>query len=115
MAIEHSLDGTQIHHDWDRSRDPVLVIRSGDVVHFELPMTGEGQVAETSSVEDVQWDFETIYNLAGPIFVEGASAGDTLEVEILDLRPGAWGWTTVIPELGLLAADFPEPFLRSST
>jgi acetamidase/formamidase len=112
MATEHALDVTRIHHDWDRSRTPALVVRPGDVVHLELPITGEGQVRESSSIDDVRWDFETIYNLAGPIFVEGASSGDTLEVEILELHPGTWGWTAVIPELGLLAADFPEPFLK---
>jgi acetamidase/formamidase len=112
MPREHTLDPSAIHHDWDSSREPALSIRSGDVVHFDLPMTGEGQVTETSTVDDVQWDFETIYNLGGPIFVEGASPGDTLQVEILELQPGPWGWITVIPELGLLAADFPDPFLK---
>jgi acetamidase/formamidase len=109
---EHTLDVANVHHDWDRDREPVLAVRPGDVVHFDLPITGDGQVTEGSSIDDVQWDFETIYNLAGPIVVEGASPGDTLEVEILELRPGAWGWTAVIPELGLLAADFPDPFLK---
>ena len=113
MATEHILDGTRVHHDWDRSREPVLAVRPGDVVHFDLPITGDGQLTETSSIEDVQWDFDTIYNLAGPILVEGASPGHTLRVEILELRPGAWGWTAVIPELGLLAADFPNPFLKT--
>src|SRR5207302_345828 len=82
-----------IHHDWDNSHQPVLRIKSGDLVHFELLMAGHGQVREDSSIEDVVWDFDTIYNLAGPIFVEGAAPGDTLEVEILSLTPGPWGWT----------------------
>src|SRR5213594_1984222 len=112
MAREHSLDPNAIHHDWDRDREPALTIQPGDVVHFDLPMSAEGQVAETSSIEDVQWDFDTIYNLGGPIFVEGAQPGDTLEIQILELTPGPWGWTTVLPELGLLAADFPDPFLK---
>ena len=77
-----------------------------------MPITGEGQVSETSTVDEVVWDFDTIYNLAGPVFVEGAEAGDTLEVEVLALTPGPWGWTTFMPELGLLADDFPEPFLK---
>ena len=78
---EHTLDLAHVHHDWDRSREPVLAVRPGDVVHFDLPITGDGQVSEGSSIDDVEWDFETIYNLAGPIVVEGASPGDTLEVE----------------------------------
>ena len=109
---EHTLDATHVHHDWDRGREPVLVVRPGDVVHFDLPITADGQLTEASSIDEVQWDFDTIYNLAGPIVVEGASPGDTLQVEVLELRPGAWGWTAVLPELGLLADDFPEPFLK---
>ena len=112
MSREHTVDASQIHHDWDASREPVVTIESGDVVHFDLPITGEGQVTESSTVADVVWDFDTIYNLAGPVHVAGASRGDTLEVEILELTPGPWGWTTFIPGLGLLAADFPEPFLK---
>ena len=26
MSREHTLDASQIHHDWDASRDPVLAI-----------------------------------------------------------------------------------------
>lgn len=112
MSNEHRLGPPHIHHDWDRDRAAALAVHPGDVVHFDLPITGEGQVTETSTVGDVVWDFETIYNLAGPIFVEGAGPGDTLEVEVLSLTPGPWGWTTFMPELGLLADDFPEPFLK---
>ena len=112
MSNEHSIDATQIHHNWDNSREPVLVVEPGDVVHFELPMTGDGQVTESSTVDEVTWNFDTIYNLGGPVFVQGAQQGDTLEVEILELEPGPWGWTTVIPELGLLPDDFPDPYLK---
>jgi acetamidase/formamidase len=112
MGAEHVLDGSLIHHDWDAEREPVLAIDSGDVVHFDLRMAGHGQVAETSSVDDVAWDFGTIYNLAGPIEVRGARPGQTLEIEVLELTPGPWGWTTFIPGLGLLADDFPDPFLK---
>lgn len=66
------------------------------------------QVTEASTIGSVQWDFDTVYNLAGPIHVEGARSGQTLEVEVLELTPGPWGWTTIIPGFGLLPADFPE-------
>jgi acetamidase/formamidase len=112
MSKDQTLDASHIHHNWDNSREPALVIASGDIIHLQLPITGDGQVNESSTIEDVQWDFDTIYNLAGPIFVDGAQPGDTLEVEIIELHPGAWGWTTMIPELGLLPDDFPEPYLK---
>jgi acetamidase/formamidase len=112
MSEEHVLDGSLIHHDWDNSHEPVLTVASGDVVQFDLKMAGARQVHETSTVEDVVWDFDTIYNLAGPIRVDGAAPGDSLRVEILSLTPGPWGWTAVIPELGLLPDDFPNALLK---
>jgi acetamidase/formamidase len=46
--------------------------------------------------------------LTGPVFVEGAEPGDTLEVRILDvaLRQN-WGWTVVAPLKGTVPEDFP--------
>ncbi len=112
MSTEHTVDTSRAHHNWDNSREPVVAIASGDVVHFDLLMTGERQVSETSTVDEAVWDFDTIYNLGGPVFVEGAEPGDTLEIEVFELTPGAWGWTTIIPGLGLLADDFPDPYLK---
>jgi acetamidase/formamidase len=112
MAKEHHLDPTLFHHDWDSSREPALVVSPGDVVHYDLRMAGDGQVSRSSTAADVAWDWTTLYNLGGPIYVDGASAGDTLQVDVLELEPGPWGWTAVLPELGLLPADFPAPILR---
>jgi acetamidase/formamidase len=112
VPTEHVLPAEAIHHDWDNGREPALTIRSGDVVHLDLPMSGAGQVEEESRIEDVVWDFETIYNLGGPIAVEGARPGDTLEVEVLELTPGPWGWTAFLPDAGLLPEDFPAAHLK---
>ncbi len=112
MSRTHVIDPSLIHHHWDRALAPVLTIGSGDVVEAELLMAGAGQVQEGSAATEVAWDFDTIYNLVGPIAVEGAVPGDTLEIEILELTPGDWGWTAIIPELGLLPADFSEPYLK---
>lgn len=107
------IDGARIHHTWDNSLEPVLAIRSGDVVHYDLLMAGHGQVHEGAAIEDARFDFDTIYNLSGPVLVESARPGDTLEVEVVSLETGEWGWTVVLPELGLLAADFPDPYLKT--
>lgn len=114
VSREHVIDATaRIHHAWDNSLEPVLAVGSGDTVHYDLLMAGAGQVDEGATIEEARFDFDTIYNLAGPLFVEGAAPGDTLEVEVLSLEPGDWGWTVVLPELGLLAEDFPEPYLKT--
>jgi acetamidase/formamidase len=109
---EHVIDPTRIHHQWDRDLEPTLAITSGDVVNFDLPMAGHGQVHRGARFEDTHFDFDTIYNLLGPVWMDGAEPGDALEIEVLELEPGAWGWTAVLPELGLLAEDFPHGFLR---
>lgn len=112
MSAEHHVHRDAIHHDWNRSLEPVLTIDSGDIVHFDLRKAGDGQVFEDSTAGAAAWDVNTLYNLAGPIAVRGAKPGHTLEVEFVALQPGPWGWTATIPELGLLPDDFPGAHLK---
>jgi acetamidase/formamidase len=48
----------------------------------------------------------------GPVFVEGAQPGDTLQVDVLRIENPEWGWTALFPGFGLLADEFPEPALK---
>lgn len=52
--------------------------------------------------------------VSGPVYVKGAQPGDVLAVEVLEFRPRDWGWTALIPGFGLLAEEFPDPWLRIS-
>jgi acetamidase/formamidase len=110
---EHVIDPARIHHEWDADLDPVLAVSSGDVVHYDLKMAGDGQVWPGATYPECKFDFDTIYNLAGPVWVNGAEPGDTLQIEILELAPGSWGWTAFLPGLGLLAEDFPDGYVRT--
>ena len=107
------MDSSRIHHKWDSGLEPTLVINSGDVVHYDLQAAGEGQVWPGVSYAESKLDFDTIYNLSGPLFVNGAAPGDTLEIEILELRTGDWAWAAFLPGLGLLPEDFPEGYVRT--
>jgi acetamidase/formamidase len=100
--MDHTIDPTLIHHAWDRTLEPALTIASGDTVHYDLRMAGHGQIAEGDGYEQAQMDFDTLYHLSGPLFVDDARPGDTLRIEILELEPGDWGWASVLPGLGLL-------------
>lgn len=51
------------------------------------------------------------FNLVGPIYVEGAQPGDTVLIDVLEVEPAPWGFTMIVPGLGLLPDEFPEPFL----
>jgi acetamidase/formamidase len=110
---ETTADPARVHHEWDLELEPSLEIEPGDVVHFELAMAGRGQVELGATVEQTSFDFATLYNLLGPVYVAGAQPGDVLEIEVLSLEPGNWGWTAILPEFGLLPEDFPEPYLRT--
>ena len=96
------------NHDKFSSAIPhQLKIPSGSVVEaFTLEATG-GQLNINSTLEDFEnVDMDKVHTLTGPIYVEGAEAGDVLAVEILDLEPGDWGWTGMGPDFGFLAGEW---------
>src|SRR5712692_5254734 len=110
---EHTIERGKVHYKWDNSLKPAVEIDSGDVVLAVVATVAGGQVKPGSPASALtSLDFNRLYPLAGPIFVKGAKPGDALEVEILELRPLEWGWTGLIPGLGLLAEDFSEPYIR---
>jgi acetamidase/formamidase len=111
--MEHQIDPQRQHHSWDNTLEPTLTVAAGDTVHYDLLMAGHGQVHEGDAFGDTKFDFDTLYNLLGPLYVEDAKPGDTLKVEILELTPGDWGWCVIMADLGTLPDEFPNPYLRT--
>lgn len=107
------IDPSAIHHQWDLDLEPVLAVNSGDLVQYDIRVAGEGQVWPGATYEQTRFDFDTIYNLAGPLWVNGAEPGDTLQVDILELTHGDWGWAAFLPGMGLLAEDFGYGYVRT--
>src|SRR4051795_11101295 len=113
MPATHYAPPDQVHYTWDAGHAPSLTIADGDTVVFHTRDVSDDQIgpdSDSSVVAGMDWD--RVYPLAGPVFVEGAKPGDTLAVEILDLHTQGWGWTAILPGLGLLADEFPDPYLR---
>ncbi|MDR7555112.1 MAG: acetamidase/formamidase family protein [Armatimonadota bacterium] len=109
----HVLSPDRVHYKWNKDLPPALVVEPGDTVTCRTRDVTDGQVTPGCDAAVLaSLDFERIYPLAGPIYVTGAEPGDALEVEILDLRPLEWGWTGIIPTLGLLAEEFTTPYIR---
>jgi acetamidase/formamidase len=92
---------------FDRSLPPALTVRSGDIVHVETLTHQAGDAPDLLMDDGVRAVYSAIapeqrgpgvHVMTGPIAVEGARAGDTLEVRILSVRPrlaygtniGAW-------------------------
>jgi acetamidase/formamidase len=111
----HELRGDAFEYAWDNSIEPALEIESGEAVLLHVRDASDEQIGEHSGVEDVlKLDFTHVNPVSGPVFVNGARPGDVLEAELLELRPRGWGWTAIIPGFGLLADEFPDPWLRIS-
>jgi acetamidase/formamidase len=113
MPSTHYCPTDRVHFTWDTGNEPLLTIADGDVVVFETRDVSDDQIgpgSDTSVIAGLDWD--RVYPLAGPVYVEGAEPGDTLAIELLDLHTKGWGWTAILPGLGLLADDFTEPYLR---
>ncbi|KAI0628310.1 Formamidase [Trametes polyzona] len=112
MSI-HSIKRSQCHLAWDNSIPPVIRVKSGETVTFDCLDASNGQLTPASTTATIaSLVFAQLDQVNGPVFVEGATPGDTLQVEVLDVRTADWGWTALIPGFGLLADEFPEPAVK---
>jgi acetamidase/formamidase len=115
-ASIHDLQPDRFHYGWDNSLEPALTVSSGETVLLHARDASDEQLGPDATVEDVAaMDFGHVNPVSGPVRVEGASPGDVLQVDILELSQPTWGWTAIIPGFGLLADEFTEPWLRIST
>jgi acetamidase/formamidase len=112
----HSVREDAYNYVWDNSIEPALEVEPGEAVELRVRDASDEQITSSSGADDVATlDFDHVNPVSGPVFVKGAQPGDVLEVELLEFRPrDGWGWTALIPGFGLLADEFPEPWLRIS-
>ena len=109
----HSVSADQYQHFWDNAAAPALRVRSGEQVAFTSRDSGNEQLRpgmDTAAV--LALDFAKVNPINGPVAVEGAGPGDVLEVRIDRIETREWGWTANIPGFGLLADEYPDPFLH---
>jgi acetamidase/formamidase len=113
LAVSLHLLRNQVHLGWSRDHPPVVSVASGADLTVETQDASGGQLGPGSTSQSVTaLDFELVNPVCGPVFVEGARPGDVLQVEILEVAPGSFGWTALIPGFGLLADKFVEPWLH---
>ena len=100
---------------------PVLRVRSGDTVEMETLITNSPARLEAAGVPPGQIEpaLRAIYNdvidkgpgghiLTGPVYIEGAAPGDTLEVRIKEIRLAIpYAYNGFRPGSGFLPDDFP--------
>src|SRR5215475_4486864 len=120
---------TPEHVHWgyyDSRLPPVLRVNSGDRVRIETMLAGGLQRLRLAGVSeaDIPQTLKSVevgvtergpgaHPLTGPIFVEGAEPGDTLEVRIVAiefLHP--FGVNTFSPGLGIIPDEYPYSYAR---
>lgn len=85
-----------LHGHFSRDLPPALHIADGDTVHFTTfdpswrydPLRG---IREPDFAREPELDRG--HALSGPVYIEGARPGMTLEIRVGELRPGRVGWT----------------------
>ena len=104
---------------FDARIPPVLTIAPGDTVQVQcvsgrpevLPPPGSGmEVPEALAAILASVAGQRIpgHIVTGPIAIRGAEPGDTLEIRIDAIEPGAnWGYNAIAPLMGTLPEDFP--------
>ena len=109
----HELKADVVHYEWNHAIPPRLEIDPGDAVVFHTRDAADGFYSPSSTAADVLRRVFKGHPLTGPVRIRGAAPGDTLVVEILEMRAAPWGWTQIRPGRGLLPqTEFGEPFLQ---
>ena len=112
---------TVVWGHYSASTPPVLHVQSGDTVRIETVSTGSPSRFEASGVpaDQIPKNFRDIFEqvkdrgpgghiLTGPVYVEGAEPGDTLEVRILSIEMTLpFAYNGFRPGAGFLPDDFP--------
>lgn len=80
---------------------PAAYIKPGETITVETMDCYDG-MAEYESIGDDKIDQDRINPATGPLFIEGAGRGDTLTVEILDIKLSNKGVMRISPNFGVL-------------
>ena len=83
-----------LHGTFSASGEPVLTIESGDIVRYSTLDVGWGLAPPDADGDRPRHEARVPgVPLVGPVAIEGAQPGMVLAAEILDVRPGSWGYT----------------------
>jgi acetamidase/formamidase len=99
---------------------PVVKIRSGDMVSLETwnsclhemvyNQTTPADVAKFYVKHNIQ-KRRGMHSLTGPVYVEGAEPGDVLEIRVLEIKLGDFGYNFLSPTQGILS-EFTKPRIK---
>src|SRR5919112_4151808 len=94
----------QLTYAFSATTTPVATVNPGDQFVVETHDTSTGRIHRTEDVPEFVRirDPRKVNPAAGPVFIAGASPGDDLIVEILDIRLQPYGFVRVLAGAGVL-------------
>ncbi len=100
------------HNRWHPDIPPAVEADPGEEVVLQTRDALDGQLNPRSTADDLRnVDLNLVHPLTGPVYVRGAQPGDLLEVNVVRIEPGPWGFTTITPGFGFLRNIYLEPYL----
>ncbi len=88
-------------YKFSKESKPVAHTKPGDIVVFEtIDALGRQITSEDIVLENIDWG--KVNPATGPLFVESAEPGDTLVVDVLDIRVDSSAVIIVVPGFGVL-------------
>ena len=93
------------------NKENAIHVNQGEIIEFVTKDCFNNQITSEEYVLDAL-DWEHINPATGPVYVEGAQAGDVLKVEILDIELENMGTMCCLPENGVLGADITESSIK---
>jgi formamidase len=101
-----------MHNRWHPDLEPIVEVAPGEEIRLEAVDGLDGQLTRESSHADAgTLDLGLGHPLTGPVYVQGATPGDLLEIELVSYETDDFGATAVIPGFGYLADLFTDPYL----
>ena len=111
VATDHVVRRDEIIWAFGPDLEPVLEVEPGSVVRLETNDCFTGQIASEDDLVTAI-DFERVNSATGPVAVKGAEPGDSLVVELLEVRPSGRGFATLIPGFGQLIDQVQSPVTK---
>ena len=109
MLIVDGRKESNLHSTWSRENTEICTVPLNEIVQIIIPDSSTMQITKDSTSDMISKLDASKYDAAvGPIRVEGATTGDSLEIEIIQIKTADWGWTSVSSDFGLLKNRFSE-------
>ena len=101
----------KVIYSFNPQHDPAEHVSPGEIILVETEDAFSGQIrSEKDSVNVLNWS--RVDGATGPIFIEDARPGDTLVVEILEIKVPKRGVIVTVPKCGILAEKRFRPSSR---